>query len=80
MTTSISVQLDDETAGRLELLAAQTGRSKADHLREIIERGMDDAEDYYYAASVLERVRKSQEATHSSADVRASLDLDRGVN
>jgi RHH-type rel operon transcriptional repressor/antitoxin RelB len=33
-------------------------------------------EDYYLAADVLERIRKGQEKTHSSASVRKDLGLD----
>ena len=74
MTTSI--RLAPETERRLDFLAAQTGRTKAFHLQEIIERGLDDVEDYYLAAEVLERVRKGEEDIHSAADVRRDLGLD----
>ncbi|WP_211251109.1 type II toxin-antitoxin system RelB family antitoxin [Stenoxybacter acetivorans] len=46
------------------------------YLREIIEHGIEEAEDYYLAAEVLERVRKGHEPIHSSADIRKSLGLD----
>ena len=65
-----------ETEARLNFLAAQTGRSKAFYLRELIETGLADLEDYYLAADVLERVRKGQERVHTGADVRAELGLD----
>ncbi len=71
-----SIRLDAETEARLNFLAAQTGRSKAFYLRELIENGLADLEDYYLAADVLERVRKGQEPVHSAADVRAELGLD----
>ena len=74
MTTSI--RLAPETERRLDSLAAQTGRTRAFHLQEIIERGLDDVEDYYLAAEVLERVRKGEEDVHSAADVRRDLGLD----
>jgi RHH-type rel operon transcriptional repressor/antitoxin RelB len=45
-------------------------------LREIIDRGLEDLEDFYLAAEVLERVRKGEEDVRTSADVRKSLDLD----
>ena len=74
MTTSI--RLAPEADQRLDFLASQTGRTKAFYLRELVERGLEDLEDYYLAADVLERLRKGQEKTHSAADVRADLGLD----
>ncbi|MBX3491798.1 MAG: ribbon-helix-helix protein, CopG family [Parvibaculum sp.] len=71
-----SVRLDAETEKRLDLLAKKTGRTRAYYLREIIERGLDEMEDYYLAADVLERVRKGQEKTHTAAEVRKDLGLD----
>ncbi|MDP2829723.1 MAG: DUF6290 family protein [Sulfuricellaceae bacterium] len=71
-----SVRLAQETEQRLDFLASHTGRTKAYYLREIIEQGIEDMEDYYLAADVLERVRKGQEQVHSSADVRRDLGLD----
>ena len=71
-----SIRLAPEIERRLSFLAAQTGRSKAFYLRELIENGLADLEDYYLAADVLERVRKGQERVHSAADVRAELGLD----
>ena len=71
-----SVRLAQETEQRLDFLAANTGRTKAYYLREIIEQGIEDMEDYYLAANVLERVRKGQEQVHSAADVRRDLGLD----
>ncbi len=71
-----SIRLAPEIEQRLDLLAAQTGRTKAYYLREIIECGLEDMEDYYLAAAVLERVRKGQEKVYSAADVRTDLGLD----
>ena len=71
-----SIRLAPETERRLDFLAAQTGRTKAFYLREIIERGIEDLEDYYLAAEVLERIRKGEEPVHSAADVRRDLGLD----
>lgn len=70
-----SVLLDPETERRLDFLASQTGRDKSDYLREMIELGLEDLEDYYLAAGVLERVQKGQEQVHSSVEVRRSLGL-----
>ena len=71
-----SVRLSPETEQRLAFLALQTGRTKAFYLREIIDRGLDDMEDYYLAADVLERIRKGQEQVHTAADVGKELGLD----
>ena len=71
-----SIRLAPETEQRLDYLASQTGRTKAFYLREIIENGIQEMEDYYLAADVLERVRKGKEQVHSTADVRRDLGLD----
>lgn len=71
-----SVRLAPEMESRLDRLAAQTGRTKAYYLREIIEQGIEDMEDYYLAADVVERIRKGQEQIHSAATVRKDLGLD----
>ena len=71
-----SIRLDADIERRLDFLASSTGRSKAYYLREIIEQGIADMEDYYLAAEVLERMRKGQEPVHSDADVRVELGLE----
>lgn len=68
-----SIRLNPETERRLDFLATQTGRTKAFYLREVIERGIDDLEDYYLSAEVLEAVRKGRERTYAAADVRRVL-------
>lgn len=71
-----SIRLAPEIEQRLEFLVSSTGRSKAYFLREIIDHGLTDMEDYYLAVEVLGRVRKNQEVVHSAADVRKDLGLD----
>ncbi len=68
-----SIRLSPETEQRLDFLAVQTGRTKAFYLREIIERGIEDMEDYYLAADVLERVRQGREKVLSAAEARNDL-------
>ena len=68
-----SIRLNPETERRLDSLAAQTGRTKAFYLRELIERGLDDIEDYYLSADVLERVRQGREKVLSAAEARNEL-------
>ena len=71
-----SIRLNQETEQRLDYLAAHTGRTKTYYLREIIENGIEEMEDYYLAADMLERVRKGQEQVNSAANVRKDLSLD----
>jgi RHH-type rel operon transcriptional repressor/antitoxin RelB len=71
-----SIRLAPEVEGRLERLAAKTGRTKAFYLREIIEGGIAEMEEYYLAAETLSRVRKGKERVYSSAEVRNDLGLD----
>lgn len=71
-----SIRLAAETEQRLDFLAAQTGRTKAFYLREVIERGIEEMEDYYLAADVLERVRKGEEKVYSAERLRKDLGLD----
>ena len=70
-----SIRLTPEVEQRLDNLAVQTGRTKTFYLREIIERGLEDMEDYYLAANILERVRKGEEQTYSLDEVEHSLGL-----
>ncbi|HEV2363691.1 MAG TPA: DUF6290 family protein [Caulobacteraceae bacterium] len=70
-----SVRLDTDTERRLDALAAQTGRSKAFYLRQMIERGIDDLEDYYLAAGVLERIRQGKEKVRPLEEVEQDLGL-----
>ncbi|TAN53329.1 MAG: ribbon-helix-helix protein, CopG family [Methylococcaceae bacterium] len=42
-----SIRLAPETEQRLDFLAEHTGRTKAYYLRQIIEQGLEDMEDYY---------------------------------
>lgn len=70
-----SIRLAPEIEQRLDFLAVNTGRSKAYYLREIIENGIEDMEDYYLAAEVIERVRKGEERVFSLDEVERELGL-----
>lgn len=65
-----SIRLPDEIEQWLDFPSTRTGRSKACYLCEIIERSLDEMEDYYLAADVLERLRKGGEQVHSAVEVR----------
>jgi RHH-type rel operon transcriptional repressor/antitoxin RelB len=69
-----SIRLSAEAEKRLDVLAAKTGRSKAYYLREMIERGLEDMEDYYLAAEVMERIRRGEEDVMSSEEFWRGLD------
>ena len=71
-----SIRLAPEISNRLDRLAAKTGRTKAFYLREMIESGIGEMEDYYLAAETLERVRTGKERVYSAAAVRSDLGLD----
>lgn len=74
---TISIRLGPEIEQRLDRLAYQTGRAKSYYLRELIEGGLDDLEDFYLADATMERVRKGTEKVLDSAQVRKDLGLDR---
>ena len=73
MPTSIRLPKDIER--RLEAMAEKTGRTKAFYIRELILRHIDEAEDYYLAAEVVERLRHGQGQTFAAQEVRRDLDL-----
>ncbi len=70
-----SIRLSPEIEHRLDFLTSQTGRTKAFYLRQLIEQGFDELEDYYLAADVLESLRKGQEQVNSAANVKAEVGL-----
>jgi RHH-type transcriptional regulator, rel operon repressor / antitoxin RelB len=71
----LSIRLPDEINERLDFLARQTGRTKAFYIREALAEMIDDLEDYYLAADILERIRKGKESTYSATEVRKDLGL-----
>jgi RHH-type rel operon transcriptional repressor/antitoxin RelB len=72
---TVSIRLDPLIEQRLDNLAHMTGRAKSYYLRELIESGLDDLEDFYLADATMERVRKGQEVVIDSSEVRSSLGL-----
>lgn len=73
---AVSIRLDPQIEARLDQLAALTGRAKSYYLRELIEGGLDDLEDFYLADATMERVRKGQENVFDAQQVRSDLGLD----
>jgi RHH-type transcriptional regulator, rel operon repressor / antitoxin RelB len=68
-----SVRLPEEIERRLDALAEKTGRTKAFYIHEMILTHVDEMEDYYLAASVVERLRKGRERTYTPHEVRHDL-------
>ena len=75
-TVTTNIELSNDAVRRLDSLVSQTGRSKAIFLKEIVERGLEDIEDYYLGVQVAERVRRGEEETFSSDEVSNNLGLD----
>ena len=73
---TMTIRLPSNIEQRLTHLATEPGRSKALYMRELIEAGLDDLEDYYLAERVMERVRQGKEKLHSLDDVERELGLD----
>lgn len=71
-----SIRLSPETERRLDSLASRTRRPKAFYIREMIERSIDDIEDYYLAVEISERVRSGEEEIFTEEEMRQDLGLD----
>ena len=70
----LAVRLDQDTEGRLERLAAKTGRTKTFYARAAIVAHLDDLEDFYLAEERLRDFR-SEDAIPLSA-LKAELGLE----
>jgi RHH-type rel operon transcriptional repressor/antitoxin RelB len=71
-----SIRLDPAIEKRLDRLAARTGRTKAYYLRELVQRGLEDLEDYYLASATMERVRKGEERIYALDEAERALGLE----
>ena len=74
MATTITLSSENEE--KLDFLVSETGRSREFFLQEMVERGMEDIEDYYLSMEVLKRVRSGEERIYTSAEVKQDLGLD----
>jgi RHH-type rel operon transcriptional repressor/antitoxin RelB len=73
---AVSLRLDREIEKRLNNLFALTDRTKSDLLRELIQNGLDDLEDFYLADAIMERMRKGAKNVLHSTQARKALGLD----
>ena len=69
-----TIRLSSETECRLDLLARETGRSKAFYLRQLIEDNLADLEDIYLSEKRLEDLRAGKSSTLSADEVWGELD------
>ena len=72
----IAFRLPLEIEERLEALSKATGRSKSFYVREALLEHLEDMEDAYLGAAVLERVRAGKEKVFTTEQVRKDLGLD----
>jgi RHH-type rel operon transcriptional repressor/antitoxin RelB len=70
-----SIRLDPATEQRLDHLAVATGRTKAFYLRELVERGLQDLDDYYLADATMDRVRAGTEKVFTLDEAERQLGL-----
>ncbi|MBC3942106.1 TraY domain-containing protein [Sphingomonas albertensis] len=70
----LAVRLSEQTEGRLEALAARTGRSKTFYAQAAIEAHLDDLEDFYLAEDRLRDFREGDAIPLSA--LKAELGLD----
>ena len=60
---------------RLDELVAEAGHTRRFYLREIIQRGAEDTEDYWLAVASGDRVRNGEESIYTDAEMREQLEL-----
>ena len=65
-----------ELKRRLDVMVAEAGRTRRFYLREIIQRGAEDTEDYWLAVASGDRVRNGEEGVYTDAEMREQLELD----
>ena len=74
LSMTISVNLPQDIEARLKVLADKSGQSADDQLRQIIDLGLEDLEDYYAAQDVLGRIARGEEKVLSSEEFWRGMD------
>ncbi len=73
---TLTIEIDPEIDRRLDELAARTGESKADLLRNVLANGIEDVEDYFSAAAILKRIEAGEEKTYPLEEGLRELGLE----
>ena len=68
LAMTISVNLPQEIEARLTALADKSGQSTDAQLRQIIDLGLEDLEDYYAGQEVVGRIARGEEKVLGSEE------------
>jgi RHH-type rel operon transcriptional repressor/antitoxin RelB len=71
---TISVNLPQDIEARLKALADRSGQSTDAQLRQIIDLGLEDIEDYHSGRNVLEQIARGEEKVLSSEEFWRGMD------
>lgn len=71
---TISVNLPQELEVRLKALAEKSGQATDVQLRQIIDAGLEDMEDYYAGQDVLARIARGEEKVLTSEEFWRGMD------
>jgi RHH-type rel operon transcriptional repressor/antitoxin RelB len=71
---TISVNLPPDVEARLLALASKSGQSTDAQLRQIIDQGLEELEDYHAAKEVLARIERGEEQVLTSEEFWRGLD------
>lgn len=71
---TISVNLPHEFELRLKALAEKSGQPTDVQLRQIIDLGLEDLEDYYAGQDVLSRIGRGEERVLTSEEFWRGMD------
>ena len=69
------IELPEKVEFYIDALVDETGHSKEYFIEEILERLVEDIQDYYMAIQVLGRVERGESKTYSDEEIRKSLGM-----
>lgn len=76
MGATIEIETTSELEARLHALSRSSGVPLKTLLRLILENGLEDVEDYYRAAAVVDRIERGEEEVISAEEMERRLDMD----